>query len=160
MFIDYYSILEVDKESSFEEIKSAFRKQCIKWHPDKNLGTDTTEKMQLINEAYLILKDSEARAKYDIEWEAYHEYLKNKNIYQNQEIIEEVNEDFTEYKFQDEILEKWMNNAKKQSVDLAKQAIKDFKDIATEGAKGSLRYIIYQIIVIFISFLIFKTCNN
>ena len=42
----------------------------------------------------------------------------------------------------------------------AKQAIKDFKDIATEGAKGSLRYIIYQIIVIFISFLIFKTCNN
>ena len=69
MFIDYYSILEVDNESSFEEIKSAFRKQCIKWHPDKNLGKDTTEKMQLINEAYLILKDSEARAKYDIEWE-------------------------------------------------------------------------------------------
>lgn len=80
MFIDYYSILEVDKESSFEEIKSAFRKQCIKWHPDKNLGKDTTEKMQLINEAYLILKDSEARAKYDIEWEAYHAYLKIKTF--------------------------------------------------------------------------------
>ena len=67
MFIDYYSIFEVDKESSFEEIKSAFRKQCIKWHPDKNAGRDTTLKMQEINEAYLILKDEDARKRYDIE---------------------------------------------------------------------------------------------
>lgn len=160
MFIDYYSILEVDKNSAFEEIKSAFRKQCIKWHPDKNQGTDTTEKMQLINEAYLILKDTEAREKYDIEWYEYHEYLKAKNNYQKEEIFEEDHVDFTEYEFKDEILEKWINNAKKQSVDLANQAIKDFKDIAKEGAMGSLRYIFYQVIVISISFLIFKTCNN
>ena len=61
MFIDYYELLEIDSSASPVDIKSAFKKQALKWHPDKNPGIDTTEMMQRINEAYLILKDEEAR---------------------------------------------------------------------------------------------------
>ena len=42
----------------------AYRKQCIKWHRDKNINIDTTQRMQGINQAYLILKDEETRSKF------------------------------------------------------------------------------------------------
>ena len=61
MFIDYYEVLEIKSTASIEEVKAAFKMQALKWHPDRNLGVDTTLRMQLINEAYLILKDVEAR---------------------------------------------------------------------------------------------------
>ena len=68
MFQDYYQILEIEFGANSEQIKSAFKKQAMKWHPDKNLDKDTTEIMQAINEAKLILLDPEARAKYDKEY--------------------------------------------------------------------------------------------
>lgn len=160
MFVDYYKILEINNTATSQEIRTSFRKQCVKWHPDKNLNFDTTENMQAINEAYLILKDVEARNKYDVEWEFHNEYLNNNDININEDDLENDTNFEKEYQFKDEVLEKWMNTAKKQSVDLAQQAIKDFKNIAKEGVKGSLRYVFYQIIVIVVSFLIFKTCNS
>ena len=66
-----------------EEIKVAYRKQCIKWHRDKNINIDTTQRMQDINQAYLILKDEEARSKYDIEYLKFKSY-KSENINNNQ----------------------------------------------------------------------------
>ena len=57
MFRDYYAILVISQSASRVEIKSAYKKQAIKWHPDKNQGVDTTQRMQEINEAYLILND-------------------------------------------------------------------------------------------------------
>jgi curved DNA-binding protein CbpA len=68
MFKDYYNVLDLTQDASFEEIKKAFREQAIKWHPDRNQGIDTTLRMQEINEAYLILKDKEGRVRYDIEY--------------------------------------------------------------------------------------------
>lgn len=63
---DYYSILDVSKNASIEEIKLAYRRQIAKYHPDKNSGsTNSTEITKLINEAYDILSDPEKRDQYD-----------------------------------------------------------------------------------------------
>lgn len=63
---DYYDVLGVSKDSSDDEIKKAYRKLAIKYHPDKNPGdTNAEEKFREATEAYEILKDRDKRAKYD-----------------------------------------------------------------------------------------------
>jgi curved DNA-binding protein len=63
---DYYSILGVDKKASAEEIKKAFRKLAVKYHPDKTAGDKAAEdKFKQVNEAYDVLSDAEKRKKYD-----------------------------------------------------------------------------------------------
>ncbi|BCD60093.1 MULTISPECIES: molecular chaperone DnaJ [unclassified Nitratiruptor] len=64
--IDYYELLEVDRNASFEEIKKAYRKLALKYHPDRNPDNkEAEEKFKLINEAYQVLSDEEKRALYD-----------------------------------------------------------------------------------------------
>ena len=63
---DYYKTLGVGKDASADEIKSAFRKSAMKYHPDRNQGDKKAEeKFKEINEAYEILKDDQKRADYD-----------------------------------------------------------------------------------------------
>jgi curved DNA-binding protein len=63
---DYYSILGVSKSATADEIKKAFRKLAVKYHPDKNAGNkEAEEKFKQINEAYEVLSDAEKRKKYD-----------------------------------------------------------------------------------------------
>ena len=62
---DYYEILDVSKEASESEIKKAYRKLAMKYHPDKNKEADAEEKFKEISEAYAVLSDSEKRAQYD-----------------------------------------------------------------------------------------------
>ena len=63
---DYYKILGVEKSSSQEEIKKAYRKKALKHHPDKNSGNKEQEdKFKEINEAYEILSDEKKRQQYD-----------------------------------------------------------------------------------------------
>lgn len=65
-FIDYYSILGVDKKASAEDIKKAYRKLARKYHPDVNPNdTSAHAKFQQINEANEVLSDPEKRKKYD-----------------------------------------------------------------------------------------------
>lgn len=72
---DYYKILGVDKGASQSEIKSAYRKLAVKYHPDKNKGNKTAEeKFKEINEANEVLSDPEKRKKYDqfgSQWQHY-----------------------------------------------------------------------------------------
>jgi curved DNA-binding protein len=66
-FKDYYATLGVSKDASAEEIKRAFRKLAIQYHPDKAKGDKrrAEEKFKEINEAYEVLGDPEKRRKYD-----------------------------------------------------------------------------------------------
>jgi curved DNA-binding protein len=63
---DYYEILGVDRKSDSDEIKRAYRKLAMKYHPDHNPDDkQSEEKFKEINEAYQVLSDSEKRAHYD-----------------------------------------------------------------------------------------------
>jgi curved DNA-binding protein len=63
---DYYKILGVDRKASADDIRSAYRKLAMKYHPDKNPGDKKAEdKFKEINEAYQVLSDDSKRAKYD-----------------------------------------------------------------------------------------------
>lgn len=65
---DYYDILGVGKNASSDEIKKAYRKQALEWHPDRHQGADkeaAEKRFKEINEAYQILSDSQKRSAYD-----------------------------------------------------------------------------------------------
>jgi molecular chaperone DnaJ len=62
----YYETLEVERTVNEGQLKAAFRKLAMKWHPDKNPGDHTSEvRFKEINEAYEVLKDPDKRAAYD-----------------------------------------------------------------------------------------------
>lgn len=63
---DYYSILGVNRNATQDEIKKAYRKLAVQYHPDKNPGNkQAEEKFKEINEAYDVLKDEQKKAAYD-----------------------------------------------------------------------------------------------
>jgi curved DNA-binding protein len=64
--LDYYKVLGVAKDASAEEIKKAYRKLALKYHPDRNQGNkESEEKFKEANEAYAVLSDQEKRKQYD-----------------------------------------------------------------------------------------------
>ncbi|CAF2394587.1 unnamed protein product [Rotaria sp. Silwood2] len=64
---DFYELLEIEKTSTDDEVKKAYRRLALKWHPDKNLSNkkEAEEKFKLISEAYEVLSDKDKRRRYD-----------------------------------------------------------------------------------------------
>ncbi len=63
---DYYEILEISRDADSDTIKKAYRKQALRYHPDRNQGDkETEEKFKQINEAYEVLSNAEKREIYD-----------------------------------------------------------------------------------------------
>ena len=62
---DYYELLDVSRSASDEDIKKAFRKLALEYHPDRNKNPDAADKFKEINEAYQVLSDSDKRSIYN-----------------------------------------------------------------------------------------------
>ena len=64
---DYYKVLGIQRSASSDEIKKAYRKLALKWHPDKNPDNpeEAQSKFQEINAAFEILSDPEKKKTYD-----------------------------------------------------------------------------------------------
>ena len=150
MFVDYYAILGIDEKADLETVKSAYRREAVKWHPDKNIGQDTTKRMQLINAACFILSDPEARVAYDIEYQRFktsnvHEILirkKERNSYEKKQTEEKYTYDFN---IENEQLTKWINNAMKQSLELARNTYSMTTGGIKEATKGAVFVLVFQI---------------
>jgi curved DNA-binding protein CbpA len=177
VFLDYYAILEVSETATQEDIKATFKRQALKWHPDRNPGQDTTIRMQQINEAYLILKDIEARERYNIEYQRYKAYERQREeFYRQQQEYQrysrqsttqtENKREYSDYQVNDDVLNNWIKNAQKQSVGLAKRALDDLlgttkvagKAIATEF-RNRIGCFVFIIVGSLIFYLI-RTCNS
>jgi curved DNA-binding protein CbpA len=172
MFKDYYAILEITQSASLVEIKSAYRTQALKWHPDKNHGIDTTEKMKEINEAKLILTDEEARIRYDKEYLRFKSFQQDKEkskkseehkkqeqekkteekTHENKE--QKPKEESSAYHFDDDILKKWMENARKQAMRNVEEMITEFRDSSIVGFGTFFKTALMVIVIAIIFFII------
>lgn len=142
-FKDYYAILKIEYPSTIEEIRKAYKTASKQWHPDMNIGQDTTLQMQNINEAYYILGDIRKKTLYDAEYICYLKTKSNYNI-KNEDLKTDIKEAQT--------------TAKKYTTEFYQSLHKDSKDAiygAWEGMKG---YIIGGIIA-FIIFICIQQCS-
>lgn len=65
MAADFYGILGVPKSASADEIKKAYRKKALEWHPDRNKSSEANDKFKEINKAYEVLSDPKKKVVYD-----------------------------------------------------------------------------------------------
>ncbi len=82
---DYYSVLGLDKSATAEQIKKAYRKLALKYHPDKNPGNkQAEERFKEITEAYAVLSDPEKKQQYDQFGDTgFHQRFSQEDIFRN-----------------------------------------------------------------------------
>ena len=65
--LNYYNILQIEQDAKVSEIKKAYKKLVLKYHPDVCKDDESSEKFKEITKAYNVLKNEESRAEYDIQ---------------------------------------------------------------------------------------------
>ena len=157
-FKDYYKILEIGFPSNGDEIKTAYRRISLKWHPDKNPGIDTSNLMIDINEEYYILNNPDKKNRYDCEYIKYINFLGANN--QKAE-----NKDYTNpesYNPYDLNVRQDIKDAHDKATELVNEFLNSLKKASKDAAKGAwdnmFPYIIVGIIFSLIA-LIVKSCE-
>ena len=155
MFKDYYAILDIALDSDSLTIKKAYRMMSIRWHPDKNPNTDTTQQMIDVNEAYAILSDSNKRHLYDIEYRKFKQkYSTHKSTYSGNN---SQNNSY-DYNVENKDLEDIINDANQQARKYVSQLLGLIRSDLKKAGSGAIEnmkslvlgYIILTIIVMFI----------
>lgn len=159
MFKDYYQLLGIPPSASKQEIKQAYRKMSLQWHPDRNPKVDVTGMMQNINEAYKILNDDRSRARYDKEFAKFAKQ-REQSIPKRRDVkYESWNYN---YEVNDEDLKNDINEARAYAKDLVDEFFKSLKETSKAAAKGAwdgaYGYIIAGIICTII-FTLIKACH-
>ncbi len=127
---DYYYILGIKKGASTEEIKKAYRKLSLKFHPDKNDGDEFfTERFKEIQEAYETLADIKRRADYDNKFSSNKTTEKANNGYNFDPIIEYFKANKQTFEFEEEITFSW------KTINSDKVTIKPFGTVQPIGQK-------------------------
>lgn len=159
MFKDYYQILGIAPSASKQEIKEAYRRMSLRWHPDRNLGVDVTQIMQDINEAYRILQDDCSRSRYEKEYQAFTQQRESKDS-KGQE-TKAASWDY-EYEVHDENLKNDIHEARAYAKDLVDEFLKTFRETSKAAAKGAWEgaygYIVGGIIATII-FALIRACH-
>lgn len=162
MFIDYYEVLNVSPNANLEDIKIAYRRESLKWHPDKNHDLDTTSQMQVVNEAYAILKDNEKRDRYNKEYLQFKQDHIDKcssnnvhsGVYENHNNQNDNSWSY-EYDVKDEKLKDDIENARIYAERLVNEFMSSLKQSTKNAAKGALSgmkpYLVWLIIVMLVS---------
>ena len=150
MFKDYYAILEISFPSSPEEIKAAFRKQSLKWHPDRNPGQNTEEQMKDINEAYSVLREPALKQRYDKEYVVFKQRQESSTRSQTKNEEPSTQHRYRQYEYDydinDQDLKEDIKRARKEAEEFVRQFMRDLKkDTKTAAAgawEGAMPYII------------------
>jgi len=134
MIKNHYNTLEINRYASIEEIKKAYRRLSLKWHPDINNSPDAHDRFIEINEAYLILSDLEAKQKYDKEYDYHFISLKDKPNFDATGKTFRQNES---QQYQDKDLNNWSTNARKQGEKYASMSFEQFSQLVKAIIKES-----------------------
>ena len=143
MLKDYYAILGVSSKASQKDIRDAYKRMSLRWHPDRNPGKDTEEAMKDINEAYSILKDEQKRYRYDQEYNNLHlnnSEDKDTTVSQSTESSKYNSYEY-EYTVKDENLRNDINNARKEAEDFVRDFYSNLKADSKRAANGAWKAI-------------------
>lgn len=150
MFKDYYLILGISINASFDDIKEAYRNASKKWHPDLNPGIDTTKMMQDINEAYAILKNIDTRKRYDSEYLLFTKEKENATSPTTTGRQSDMNDWSFDYDVKDENLKEDIYSAREYAKDLVEEFMKSLKSDSKKAVTGAWGEAKGYIIVAFI----------
>ncbi len=140
---DYYYILNIPWDSDAERIKSAYYELARTHHPDVSSEMNATKRMQDINEAYYILKDSDKRMHYDSEYHVYREWLKECSADAPLRGADSPHK--VKYDVKDHVLRRWMDEAAARASALGKQALRDTGNMAAESVKEGAQWLVWGI---------------